>query len=61
MSKRTYAITFRCKYRNGGETSHRQVMPLSDIAKRIEAYVFTHPEVWSITAKIWPQDKEVEA
>lgn len=52
--KRTYDISFRCYYRGAGNyTTHRQVMPLKNIPKWIEAYTFTHPNVESISVKIW--------
>lgn len=51
--KKVYEISFRCFYKNGNSTDHRQEMPLKDIEKWIEAYRFTHPEVRSITVKVW--------
>lgn len=52
--KRTYNISFRCYFPEPGNyTTHRQVMPLTDIKKWIEAYQFTHPNVESISVKIW--------
>lgn len=52
--KRTYDISFRCYFpEQGNYTTHRQAMPLKDIPKWIEAYTFTHPNVESISVKIW--------
>ncbi len=60
--KRSYQISFRCYYpERGGVTNHHQTMQLKDIPKWIEAYLFTHPAVQSITVKIWPHSKEGEA
>lgn len=63
MSKRTYHIRFRCFFgkNTGNYTDHNMVMELRKIGKWIEAYAYTHPGVQSITAKVWPQDKEAGA
>lgn len=53
MAKKEFELSFRCYYANGNTTEHRQTMKLSDISKWIEAYRFTHPEVRSITVKVW--------
>ena len=58
MSKRAYHVSFRCHYRTGNDTQHNAHIQLNQIGKWMEAYIFTHPEVQSITAKIWPGDKE---
>lgn len=61
MGKRMYHIRFRCYFgKNAGNyTDHNMVMELKEIGRWIEAYTFTHPNVHSITAKVWPQDEEV--
>ena len=61
MSKRAYHVSFRCYYDTGNSTQHNATIPLNQIGRWMEAYIFTHPEVQSITAKIWPGDKEVDA
>ncbi len=48
-----YEISFRCYYPNGNTTDRRQSMKLTEIAKWIKAYQFTHPEVKAITVKVW--------
>lgn len=53
MKNEVYEISFRCYYANDTYTNHRQALALKDIPKWIEAYRFTHPEVRSITVKIW--------
>ena len=58
MKKATFCISFRCFYPNGEHTNHRQEMKLSDIAKWIEAYQFTHPDCNAITVKVWLNDTE---
>lgn len=57
--KPTYDISIRCYFTGRGNyTTHRQNMPLKDIPKWLEAYMFTHPNAESITVKLWPQDKK---
>lgn len=56
--KRTYPISFRCYYGKGNVTNHYQTMPLKDITRWLESYMFTHPNVESISVKIWPKDEE---
>lgn len=61
MSKQVYDLSFRCYFPGQGNyCTHHHPMPLTDIKKWIEAYQFTHPDVQSITVKIWFHD-EVEA
>lgn len=57
---REYDLSIRCFYGATNYTQHRQAMKLRDIAKWIEAYQFTHPNVKSITVKIWLKDKKGE-
>lgn len=62
MEKKLYHIRFRCYF--GGRdncTNHDMILPLAEIGKWMDAYMYTHPQVQSITAKIWPQDKEADA
>lgn len=56
--KKQYDLSFRCFYGPENSTTHRQTMPLKDIPKWLEAYIFTHPNVESITVKVWPNDEE---
>lgn len=59
MSKQTYDLSFRAYFPGTGNTcTHRQTMPLRDIPKWIESYRFTHPDVESITVKLWFHDEE---
>ena len=53
-----YEISIRC-YFNGQRnyTTHYQTMPLKDVAKWVEAYRFTHPNVEAITFKLWMKDE----
>lgn len=46
-------ISFRCYYKDGSNTNHRQILSVGDIPKWIEAYKFTHPNCIAITVKIW--------
>lgn len=55
---KVYGVSFRCYYEQGDKTQHYQTMPLRDIPKWIEAYQFTHPNVQSISVKIWTHDRE---
>lgn len=55
--EKTYSVSLRCFYPKGNHTTHRQTMPLRDIKRWIEAYSFTHPDVESISAKIWLKDE----
>ena len=53
--KKEYDVNIRC-YFGGSEnnyTQHRQTMVLSDIAKWIEAYRFTHPNVKKFNVRVW--------
>lgn len=59
MGKRVYHVSFRCHYSTGNSTQHNAKIRLTEIGKWMEAYIFTHPDCQSITAKIWPRDKEV--
>lgn len=54
-------ISFRCHYPNGEYTQHRQELPLKDLKKWIESYKFTHPDVVSISVKIWFHEEEENA
>lgn len=49
-----YEVSFRCYYHSAdNNTTHYRTMALEDIPKWIEAYRFTHPELRSITCKVW--------
>lgn len=54
MGASKFVVSFRC-YFPGREnyTTHRQRMPLTDVQRWVECYKFTHPNVKSITVKIW--------
>lgn len=56
MKKAIFELSIRCYYPNGNHTEHRQSMKLSDIAKWVEAYKFTHPDCEAITVKLWFSD-----
>lgn len=57
-----YIISFRCYYAEPGNyTTHKQELPLIDIARWIEAYKFTHPAVVSISVKVWFNDGEEDS
>lgn len=56
--KQTYYVSFRCYYGKGEFTRHYQRVVLKDIPKWIEAYMFTHPNVESITVKVWKEEQE---
>lgn len=55
-----YSLSIRCYF--GGDpsnfTQHYQTMKAKDIAKWIEAYRFTHPNVQAITVKLWFNEEE---
>ena len=49
-----YDVSFRCYYHEAeNSTTHYRMLPLEDIPRWIEAYRFTHPNVRSITCKVW--------
>lgn len=49
-----YDISIRCYFPGANNyTQHRQVMPLKNMEKWVEAYRFTHPTVRAITLKVW--------
>lgn len=56
--KQEYGLSIRCYYGPTTFTQHRQRLKLKDIEKWIAAYQFTHPDVVSITVKIWLKDNE---
>lgn len=47
-----YKISIRCYYENSF-TTHKQIMKLSEIAKWIEAYKFTHPNVEGFSIRLF--------
>lgn len=60
MSKKKFGLSFRCYFPGKDNTvTHYQDMPLKDVPKWIEAYQFTHPNVESISVKIWFHGEEV--
>lgn len=49
-----YGISFRCFYgKPEDSTTHYREMELADGPRWIDAYQFTHPNVQSITVKVW--------
>ena len=53
MSK-TYMCSFFCYFEEAGSvTKHYQQLPLKDISKWIDAYRFKHPNVQSISVRVW--------
>lgn len=53
MKSEEYDLSIRCYYGQTDYTQHRQRLKLTEIAKWVKAYQFTHPNVKSITVKIW--------
>ena len=54
MGADKYNVSFRCYYPGRDSyTTHKQILPLSDVGKWVECYKFTHPECLKITVKIW--------
>lgn len=62
MENKTYDVSFRCQYGSCSKnyTQHKQRLTLREIPKWIDAYQFTHPNVYAISVKIWMNDKEEE-
>lgn len=58
MKHKQFELSIRCQYPNGEQTKHHQPLKLSEIAKWIEAYKFTHPACQAITVKVWFTDME---
>lgn len=59
MSKKKFGLSFRCYFPGDKNiVTHYQDIPLTDIPKWVEAYKFTHPNVVSITVKIWLDEEE---
>lgn len=57
--KQEYKISIRCYFTSPRDyTQHWQTMQLKDIPKWLEAYQFTHPNVQSITVKIWMNERK---
>lgn len=57
--KPAYHLSIRCYFPgNGNYTQHYPTMPLKDIPKWVEAYQFTHPNVESVSVRIWLHDEE---
>lgn len=57
MAKNTYNVSFRCFFSDEmgrHYTNHYQNdFPLDDIPKWLDAYHFTHPNVESVSVKVW--------
>lgn len=54
-----YGMNFRCYFPGtGNHTNHHCTMPLKDVERWVEAYQFTHPNIESITVKVWLKDFE---
>lgn len=56
MKSQYFDISFRCYYDVDRFNTHHQRLKLSDIPKWIESYYFTHPDVHSISVKVWFSD-----
>lgn len=54
--EKTYDVSIRTYY-GTDSNNHRRCLKLSEIKKWIEAYVYTHPDVSSISIKIWLKDE----
>lgn len=62
MKNQYFDLSFRCYFPGPGNcVTHRQTMTIKEIPKWIEAYRFTHPNVISITVKIWLDEGVDEA
>lgn len=49
-----YDVNFRCYFPGAGNhTNHHCTMPLKEVERWVESYYFTHPNVESITVKVW--------
>lgn len=58
---KVYTLSIRCYFPGTGNyTHHMQDMPLKDIAKWVNAYQFTHPNVENISIKIYLDRKETQ-
>ena len=53
-----YDVSFRCCFPGDSVCNHLQRLPLSDIPKWSECYLFTHPACVSISVKIWFTGKD---
>lgn len=53
---RIYHTSFRCFFGGGRYNQHNQLLRLEEIPRWLDAYMFTHPGVESISVKIWPKD-----
>jgi len=51
----TYTVSFYCYY-DTNRTKHTQELTLEEIPTWMKYYRFTHPDVKSISAKIWTDD-----
>lgn len=62
MKNEIYHFSIRCYFSEtpGDHTTHHVVIPVKDLAKWIECYRFTHPNVMAISIKTWFDNKEVE-
>lgn len=60
MSK--YGISIRCYFGGGTDnyTQHYPDIKLTEIAKWIKAYEFTHANVQSISVKVWIKKEDEE-
>lgn len=62
MKNKTFDVSIRCQYGESSKnyTQHKQRLALKDLPKWLEAYQFTHPQVFAFSVKIWLNDKEEE-
>lgn len=56
--KKEYHVCFRAYYENGNTTDHHRSMKLAEIPKWIEAYMYTHPCMISLSIKVWLTDDQ---
>ena len=52
--KQLYNLSIRCYVPGAGNhVTHRQIMPLEDVAKWVKAYQFTHPNCQSVSIMVY--------
>ena len=56
-----YNFSFRCFFGGTSYNAHYQRLRLSDVARWIEAYRFTHPNCTSISFKVWFTEMPADA
>lgn len=51
-----HTMSIRCYFADGGKTQHYPELKITDVPNWVKAYWYTHPNLESITVKIWTKN-----